>query len=224
MSTHNRVAPCVDHSPKWGKRAFDLLFSASVLIFGSPLYLLLILLVKCTSKGPAFYKGLRAGIGGKPIYCLKFRTMCVDADQRLNQLLESDPALKREWEIYHKLKKDPRLTPIGAFLRKTSLDELPQFWNALKGDLSVVGPRPIAVESEQTVWAEMEGRYGRRAKKILSVRPGITCIWQTQGRNTLTFEQRAHLEEVYVDTQTFFLDLILILKTIRVVLFPKGAY
>lgn len=206
------------------KRVFDILFSGAVLVLGSPLYLLLILLVRATSKGPSFYKSLRIGKEGKPIYCWKFRTMHPDADARLDTLLKSDPALQQEWITFHKLKKDPRLTKIGPFLRKSSLDELPQFWNVLKGDLSVVGPRPIEIRTPENGLNELRERYGERTEKILSVKPGITCIWQTEGRNLLSFQQRAALEEKYVDTHSFFLDLKIILKTIYVVLFPKGAY
>lgn len=207
-----------------GKRVFDLFFSGSILLLGSPLFLLLIVLVKLTSKGPAFYKGLRMGQNGQLIYCWKFRTMCIDAETKLNEILAKDPKLKTEWETYHKLKKDPRLTKVGHFLRKSSLDELPQFWNVLKGDLSVVGPRPIEIKNPKAADQEIRERYREKTDKILSLKPGITCIWQVRGRNELTFAQRAEMEEEYVDTHCFRLDLKIILKTIGVLLFPKGAY
>ena len=206
------------------KRLFDILFSSCVLICGSPLYLLLILLVKCTSKGPVFYGGLRMGQSGKLMYCWKFRTMCVDAEQRLQALLDNDQQLKEEWQTYFKLKNDPRLTRIGKFLRKSSLDELPQFWNVLTGDLSVVGPRPIAIDDAAQAKVEIHRHFGEKTDKILSVRPGLTCIWTTCGRNLLTFEERIRLEEQYVDTQSFLLDLMIIFRTIGIVIFPKGAY
>jgi len=208
----------------FGKRVFDILFRSAVLVLGSPLYLTLSLLVALTSKGPPLYKSLRLGQGGKLIYCWKFRSMVMHADRLLESLLKSDPKLQEEWSTFHKLKIDPRLTKIGKFLRKTSLDELPQFLNVLKGDLSVVGPRPIEVRFPNRAIEELRERYQHRTEKILSVKPGITCIWQTEGRNLLSFEQRAALEEKYVDTQTFWLDLKIILRTIPVVLFPKGAY
>ncbi len=207
-----------------GKRLFDIAFSSAVLLFGSPIYLCLILLVKLTSKGPAFYKSQRMGQNAHLIHCWKFRTMCLDAQERLEKILSEDPTKKKEWETFHKLKEDPRLTPIGAFIRKTSLDELPQFWNVLKGDLSVVGPRPIEIVSRENAHEEIRSRYLEKTDKILSVKPGITCIWQTKGRNLLTFEKRAILEEEYVDTQSFLLDLKIVLKTIFILLFPKGAY
>lgn len=208
---------------KIGKRCFDLLFSGAALLLGSPIYLILILLVKLTSRGPVFYKATRMGQGGKLIYCWKFRTMCVDAKERLHKLLDSDPELRKEWETFHKLKNDPRLTKIGNFLRKSSLDELPQFWNVFRGDLSVVGPRPIDVENPEEGLMEIRQRYKERTDKILSVKPGITCLWQTMGRSLLTFERRAELEEEYVDRQSFWLDMKIIMKTAYIVLFPTGA-
>jgi undecaprenyl-phosphate galactose phosphotransferase len=143
--------------------------------------------------------------------------MCINAEQELKSLLEKNSALKQEWETFFKLKNDPRVSAIGKFLRKTSLDELPQFWNVLKGDLSVVGPRPVTQE-------EVEKYYGKRATKILSVRPGLTGIWQTSGRNLLTFEERTNLEESYVDRQSLGLDLRIIIKTIPMIFFAKGAF
>lgn len=206
------------------KRIFDILFSSLFLLIGSPIYILLMVFVKCTSPGPIFYKGLRMGQNGKLIGCWKFRTMCVDAEEKLHLILQSDPKLNEEWKKYFKLKNDPRLTPIGKFLRKSSLDELPQMWNVLKGDLSVVGPRPIAIENPEKAYEEISHHFGDKTAKILSVKPGLTCIWQTCGRNLLTFEQRILLEEQYVDKQSFLLDLQIILKTIPILLFPKGAF
>jgi len=223
-----RFASSLEHAEttekKWGKRLFDICFSGCVLLFGAPVYLLLMGLIKLTDPGPAFYKGARMGQGGKIIYCWKFRTMCVDAEKKLQAILESDPEMLQEWKMYHKLKNDPRLTKMGNFLRKSSLDELPQFWNVLKGDLSVVGPRPIEIKKLEQAASEIREKYKEKTEKILSAKPGITCIWQTQGRNLLTLEQRAILEEKYIDTQSFFLDLKIILKTICILLFPKGAY
>ncbi|NGX47608.1 MAG: UDP-glucose:undecaprenyl-phosphate glucose-1-phosphate transferase [Chlamydiae bacterium] len=208
----------------FGKRVFDICFSVFFLILGSPLYFLLFLLVKLTSKGPAIYKSLRMGQNGKLIWCWKFRTMIIDADQKLAILLEKNPEMRKEWKAFHKLKNDPRLTKIGIFLRKTSLDELPQFWNVLKGDISIVGPRPIDIRKPENAREEIRSKYHERTEKILSIRPGITCLWQIKGRNHLTFEQRAALEEEYVNTRNFWLDLKIICKTVYIVLFPKGAY
>jgi undecaprenyl-phosphate galactose phosphotransferase len=140
----------------------------------------------------------------------------MDAELRLAEIL-LDPAAKQEWDTYYKLKNDPRIHAVGKFLRKTSLDELPQFFNVLKGDLSVVGPRPVTEE-------EVTKYFGDKAKKILSVRPGLTGIWQTSGRSLLTFDERLKLEESYIDQQSFLLDLQIIFKTIPAIIFPKGAF
>lgn len=150
--------------------------------------------------------------------------MVQNAERHLGDILAKDKELRAEWETYHKLKEDPRLTKVGKFLRRTSLDELPQFWNVLKGDLSVVGPRPIEIRCPEQAELEIREKYLDKTDKILSVKPGITCIWQTCGRNLLPFEKRAELEEKYVDCQSFWLDLQIILKTVYIVFFPKGAY
>lgn len=199
------------------KRYFDIIFSLSVLSIGFPVFLLIAFSIKLSSKGPIFYKSKRIGYKSKPISCLKFRTMYVDADKRLEKILDDDPLLKKEWDLYQKLKKDPRVHPIGRFLRKTSMDELPQFLNALKGDLSVVGPRPFCKD-------QVELYLGNKASKFLSVKPGITGIWQVSGRNLLTFHERLILEESYIDRKSFLMDIKIILKTIPAVFFPKGAY
>lgn len=205
----------IKHKPL--KRVFDVVFTLFVLTAGLPIFLLIGLAVKCSSRGPIFYSHQRIGRGGKPFACYKFRTMYSDADQRLKELLESDPALKKEWDENCKLKNDPRVTPIGAFLRKSSLDELPQFWNVLKGDLSVVGPRPV-VEQEVTK------HFGEKASVILSIRPGLTGLWQVSGRSDMAYAMRIQLDELYVNTQSLLLDLKLIIKTIPAMLFSRGAY
>lgn len=200
-----------------GKRLFDLLFALAVLIVGSPFFIVCMLLVKLSSKGPVFYAHSRVGCMGKSFGCYKFRTMYQNADAKLKPLLASDPALMKEWKTYFKLKVDPRITPVGKFLRKTSLDELPQLWNVLKGDMSIVGPRPLT-EHEVIHYVK------DRAEKILSVRPGLTSLWITQGRNDLSLQQRIELEERYVLERSFLLDLKLIFQTILIMIFPKGAY
>lgn len=199
------------------KRIFDIFFSFFAILLFLPVGLIVMLMIKLSSKGPIFYACQRVGIGGRVIWCWKFRTMCLNAEEKLKKLLASDLKLKEEWERYFKLKNDPRISAVGKFLRKTSLDELPQFWNVLKGDLSVVGPRPVTEE-------EVKRYFGEKAGKILSVRPGLTGIWQTSGRSLLTFEERLRLEESYVDQQSLFLDLRIICKTIPVIFFPKGAF
>ncbi|WP_398318888.1 sugar transferase [Vulcanococcus sp.] len=200
------------------KRAGDIGFSLLVLALGAPLLLLLAVLVKLSSKGSVFYCQRRIGRGYRGFGCLKFRTMRKDADRVLAQVLASDPELRAEFERDFKLKNDPRITPIGKFLRRSSLDELPQFINVLKGEMSVVGPRPI-------VWDELE-RYGRNMDQVLSVRPGLTGLWQVSGRNNLPYETRVKLDLFYARNRSFWLDLGIILRTIGVVLLPmdRGAY
>lgn len=200
------------------KRGFDLLFSLLSFLIASPLFLLIGLTIYLTSPGKVIYSHERVGRGGRPFRCYKFRTMYPDADQRLKDILEAQPDLRKEWELTYKLKNDPRVTPIGAFLRKTSLDELPQFWNVLKGDLSVVGPRPVVRE-------EVEKYFGVKAYKILSIRPGLTGPWQVSGRSDIiSYQKRIELDEYYVDHHSIKLDLKLIAKTIPAVLLSKGAY
>lgn len=205
----------IRHKPL--KRAFDIIFSLMVLLFFFPIFLIIALTVKLSSRGPIFYAHERLGRGGVPFPCYKFRTMYSNADERLQELLENSPSIKKEWEESYKLKNDPRITPIGKFLRKSSLDELPQFWNVLKGDLSVVGPRPV-------VQQEMQKHFGEKAMVILSIRPGLTGIWQVSGRNDTAYSQRIQLDEMYVDTQSLLLDLKLIAKTIPAMLSSRGAY
>lgn len=199
------------------KRIFDILFSLGAILFFLPLGLIIALLIKGTSPGPIFYSCKRVGKDGQPIYCWKFRTMCQDADKKLQEILQQNPQLKQEWDTYYKLKDDPRVSGIGKILRKTSLDELPQFWNVLMGDLSVVGPRPVTEE-------EIQKYFGEKASKILSVRPGLTGIWQTSGRSLLTFEERIRLEESYIEMQSLIFDLKIICKTIPMIFISRGAF
>ncbi len=205
----------IRHIP--AKRFFDIIFSLCVLAILLPIFLLIMLSIFFNSRGSIIYAHPRVGRGGKPFRCYKFRTMYRDADVRLLQLLESDPKLREEWNQRRKLYNDPRITPIGHFLRKSSLDELPQFWNVLKGDLSIVGPRPVVEE-------ELKTHIGSKASKILSIRPGLTGLWQVSGRSDTTYATRLKLDEQYVDNRSLLLDLKLILKTIPVMLFLRGAY
>ncbi len=199
------------------KRVFDIVFSLGAILFFLVPGVVIALLIKLTSPGRIFYSSKRVGKDGQQIFCWKFRTMYQDADKKLLELLRENPKLKQEWETYFKLKDDPRISRIGKILRKTSLDELPQFYNVLKGDLSVVGPRPVTEE-------EIQKYFGSKASKILSVRPGLTGIWQTSGRSLLTFEERIQLEESYIDRQSLTLDLRIICKTIPAMFFTKGAF
>ena len=198
------------------KRLFDIIFSVGAMLFFFPLALLIAIAIKASSKGPIFYSSSRMGKDASEIFCWKFRTMCHNADDKLGALLQ-DPQAKLEWETHYKLKHDPRVTPLGRWLRKTSLDELPQFWNVLKGDMSVVGPRPVTRD-------EIEKYFGPKAQKIFSIRPGLTGMWQTSGRSLLTYEERIQLEENYVNHHSFILDLQIILKTIPHIFCAKGAF
>lgn len=199
------------------KRIFDIFFSLLVLIFFSWLFVAIAFAVKCSSKGAILYAHPRVGRAGKPFVCYKFRTMHNNADERLEDLLRTSPEAKLEWHTRQKLQNDPRVTSIGSFLRKSSLDELPQFWNVLKGDLSVVGPRPV-------VYAELVAHFKEKTAKILSIRPGLTGIWQVSGRSDTSYMQRVHLDEKYVDSCSLWLDLKLIAKTIPSLFYSKGAY
>lgn len=203
---------------EFSKRLFDILFSLSVLILFSPVYLLLALLIALASPGPVFYRQERVGKNRQPFGCLKFRTMVQNADEMLLELMTESPHLRQEFEDNFKLKQDPRITWIGRFLRLTSLDEFPQFWNVLKGDMSVVGPRPL-VEEELP-------KYGRHIDKVLTIRPGITGLWQVSGRNDIPYPRRVQMDVYYVNFRNFWMDLWLIFKTLGVVIFPKnnGAY
>lgn len=200
------------------KRSGDLVFSLAVLCLGAPLLLLLGLMVKLTSQGPVFYVQQRVGRDYRSFGCIKFRTMRRDADHVLGLLLAQSPDLAEEFRNDYKLKNDPRITPLGKFLRRSSLDELPQFWNVLKGEMSVVGPRPIVRD-------ELE-RYGDCMEEVLAVRPGLTGLWQVSGRNNLAYSTRVKLDLRYARSCNFWLDIRIILRTIAVILVPKdrGAY
>lgn len=200
------------------KRGGDIVFSLAILCLGSPLYLALALMVKLTSRGPVFYVQQRIGRDYRSFGCIKFRTMRRDADCILTRLLEESPALKEEFRNDFKLRNDPRITRLGRFLRRSSLDELPQFVNVLRGEMSVVGPRPI-------VRQELP-RYGERMDEVLAVRPGLTGLWQVSGRNNLSYRQRVLLDLRYARHRSLRMDLLIILRTIRVILDPRdrGAY
>jgi len=200
------------------KRLFDIIFSLLVLILFSPVYLILALLIALSSHGPIFYIQERVGKNYQRFNCIKFRTMVSNADEILIQMMETSPQFKQEFQNSFKLKKDPRITTIGKFLRITSLDEFPQFWNVLKGDMSVVGPRPLV--------AEELPKYGCHINQILTIRPGITGLWQVSGRNDIPYPRRVQIDLYYVKFKSFWLDLWIILKTVAVVVIPKdnGAY
>ena len=200
------------------KKFFDIFFSLFFLIFSLPLFLIISLFIKLSSRGPIFYLQERIGKNNIPFRCIKFRTMYPEAKDILENILMKDNNLKKEFEETHKLKNDPRITVIGKLLRKTSLDELPQFINVLRGEMSIVGPRPIVKEEKK--------KYGRNLKKVLSISPGITGLWQVSGRNNLTYKKRVMLDLNYVRNYNLLLDIRILIRTLGVILFPldRGAY
>jgi Undecaprenyl-phosphate galactose phosphotransferase WbaP len=197
------------------KRQLDLLGVLVLAIVFAPLMIVIFLLMR-RSGSSVIYKHRRVGRDGKMFECLKFRTMVPNADHVLRELLERDPGLKAEWVRDHKLRNDPRVTPIGRFLRRTSLDELPQLWNVVRGEMSLVGPRPVIREELL--------RYGRNVGAYLAAKPGITGLWQVTGRNNTDYRRRVVLDTYYVRNQNLTLDLYILLKTTGVVLGGKGAY
>ena len=200
------------------KYFFDLLFSLLFLITFLPLFLIISLLIKLSSRGSIFYLQKRIGKNNIPFKCIKFRTMYPESKDILENLLRKDLALKKEFEETHKIKNDPRITPIGKFLRKTSLDEIPQFINVLRGEMSIIGPRPIVKEEKK--------KYGKNLKKVLLIKPGISGLWQVSGRNNLTYKRRVLLDINYVENFNLLMDLRILLRTFGVILFPldRGAY
>ena len=198
------------------KRAFDIAAGCVAIITLMPLFLACCLLIVVTSPGPILFCHRRLGFGGRDFCCLKFRTMQVDAERRLKEYLARNPEARQEWKAHHKLKNDPRITPVGQFLRRTSLDELPQLFNVLIGHMSIVGPRPI-------VEAEVE-KYQENFAIYAAGRPGLTGLWQVKGRNTTTYEQRVAYDVEYLRNWSFFRDIRIILVTVAHVIEGKGAY
>lgn len=201
---------------RWLKTVFDYALTITGTLAISPILLIIAAWIYKDSPGPIIFKHKRIGKGGKEFNCYKFRSMCVDAKERLEQLLQTDPAAKAEWEKDFKLKNDPRITKSGAFLRKTSLDELPQIFNVLKGEMSLVGPRPI-IKDEMV-------RYGEYINDYLMVKPGITGMWQVSGRSDIDYAERVLLDSWYTRNWSIWLDITLLYKTFKVVLLRKGAY
>ncbi len=197
------------------KRTFDIVVSFCLLLLLFPLFLWLIIKVR-RSEGPAFFMDKRLGRDDTVFYCFKFRSMVVNAAEVMDALLSSDPAAKAEYERNCKLRYDPRITQIGHFLRRTSLDELPQLWNVLRGEMSLVGPRPMLLGEKQ--------KYGDNLSYYLQVRPGMTGLWQVSGRSDLDFETRVALDAWYVRNWSLWNDLVILIKTVRVVLQKEGAY
>jgi exopolysaccharide biosynthesis polyprenyl glycosylphosphotransferase len=194
------------------KRFFDIAISLIVITCLSPVFIISAILVKLTSRGPVFFKQVRVSKGGRYFKCLKFRSMCVDAEEKKKELEHLNEV---DGPVF-KMKNDPRITRVGAVLRKLSIDELPQFFNVLAGDMSVVGPRPpLPTEVEQ---------YSARHRARLSVMSGITCYWQIGGRSNLSFEEWMDLDLKYIEEMSFWTDVCIVLKTIPVVLLCRGAH
>lgn len=194
------------------KRLFDIVLSVVAIILLSPILLILFIIVKATSKGPAIYKHKRVGKDGKTIYIYKFRSMVVDADKMIHNFT---PEQKAEFEKNFKLENDPRVTKIGKFLRKTSLDELPQLFNILKGDIAFIGPRPVTQ-------AETE-LYGSNRELLLSIRPGLTGFWASNGRSDTSYKRRRAMELYYVKNRSFGFDIKIFFRTIISVFKGEGA-
>jgi lipopolysaccharide/colanic/teichoic acid biosynthesis glycosyltransferase len=188
----------------------------TVALFVLPLMLAIALAIFAQDGGPVLFRHRRVGRNGQPFYCMKFRTMAVDAEARLADLLASDPAARAEWDMDFKLRNDPRVTPIGRFLRRSSLDELPQLFNLMRGEMSLVGPRPI-VEAEIP-------RYGWRYKHYCMVKPGITGLWQVSGRNDVSYRRRVAMDCIYARRKSAWLDICVIAATLPAVLAKRGSY
>ena len=188
----------------------------AALLFLLPVMLLVALVVYAQDGGPILFAHQRIGLNGRRFHCLKFRSMGADAEERLAALLASDPGARAEWQRDHKLRNDPRVTRVGAFLRKTSLDELPQLLNVLRGDMSMVGPRPI-VEAEVS-------KYGHRFRDYCAVKPGITGLWQVRGRSDTSYRTRVALDCVYARRRNVGLDAYIIACTVPAVLARRGSY
>lgn len=197
------------------KRILDLVIAGIGAIISIPLILVISILIRITSAGPIFFVQKRLGKDKKLFPCYKFRTMYLDADERLKKFLERSSTAKLEWEKHFKIQKDPRVTPLGKFLRRTSFDELPQLWNVIKGEMSLVGPRPYLPSEVENI---------EKMSIITRVKPGITGLWQVSGRSLLAFEERLQMDEYYVKNWSVWTDLVILVKTIKVFLKTEGAY
>jgi exopolysaccharide production protein ExoY len=198
------------------KRILDIAVSGAAIVLLSPILAIVAVAIKLCDGGPIFFMHGRIGFGGQPFTCLKFRTMNVDAEPRLKEYLLANPLAAEEWNTTQKLKRDPRLTAIGGPLRRSSIDELPQLINVLRGDMSLVGPRPVV--------AEEVARYGRDVAHYFSVRPGLTGAWQVSGRNDLSYAERVRLDAEYCMTWSPIKDVLIMLRTIPILFSGRGSY
>lgn len=197
-------------------RILDIIFALAGLIFVAPLMVVVAIAIKIQDGGPVFFGHSRIGYEGRSFRCWKFRSMVVDAEARLTALLARDPEARREWETDQKLRRDPRVTLLGRILRVSSIDELPQLFNVLRGEMSLVGPRPI-------VTGEV-ARYGRRFAQYCSVRPGITGLWQISGRNDVSYRRRVAMDTVFATTLSLSLYLKILFATVPAVMKREGSY
>lgn len=197
-------------------RTIDILISLIAITLLLPLCVIVVLAIKLQDGGPVLYGQMRVGRGGTLFRCWKFRSMVVNAEHRLAALLAHDPAASAEWDADHKLRNDPRVTWLGRFLRKSSIDELPQLINVLRGEMSLVGPRPV-IQAE-------EARYGRYFRNYCAVRPGITGLWQVMGRNDVSYRRRVALDVAFVRARSLSLYLIILLLTVPAVFGRRGVY
>lgn len=199
------------------KRLLDIVLASCLIVLGLPLFAVLAILIRLDSPGPVLFCQLRVGRGGRLFKAWKFRTMVVDAEKILDEMLANNPDARMEYEMFHKLRRDPRITRVGRWLRRYSVDEIPQLFNVIKGEMSLVGPRAYLQD-------ELD-RISDDAKTIiLSVPPGLTGIWQVSGRNEIPFCERVRLEEEYVRTWSIWLDICILVRTIRAVISGHGAY
>lgn len=198
------------------KRALDVFGALVALVLLAPLFLMVAAIMKLSDPGPVFFAHSRIGHGGRSFLCLKFRTMVTDSPEVLARHLAASSAATDEWEATRKLRNDPRVTPLGEILRKTSLDELPQLLNILRGEMSFVGPRPV-------VLAEIE-RYGASRDCYLCARPGLTGLWQVSGRNDVSYQARVGFDQQYAETWSLWNDFKIVLRTIPAVMKSEGVY
>ncbi|MEH6717855.1 MAG: sugar transferase [Aurantimonas endophytica] len=200
----------------WRKRAFDVALAALILLLLSPLFAMVMVLIRMSSPGPTLYGHERIGRGGRSFKCLKFRTMVPNGDEILAAYLAANPDAEEEWKATRKLRVDPRVTVVGSVLRKTSVDELPQLINILRGEMSLVGPRPVVFDELRY--------YGPRKVHYLAARPGLTGLWQVSGRSDTSYDQRVSFDCHYCENWTFVSDLLLIVRTVPAVLSRRGTY
>jgi lipopolysaccharide/colanic/teichoic acid biosynthesis glycosyltransferase len=216
MTTLELSFPKVKQAPQGIKRGIDFILAVILLFLAAPLVAFMALLVRQDTPGPSFYWQWRIGIGGRPFRLLKLRSMVDGAEDGLEACLNGDPARRPDWEAFQKLRHDPRLTKVGAFLRRWSIDELPQLWNVLRGEMSLVGPRPM-LPSQQII-------YGPQIDLYVQVRPGMTGLWQVNGRNQTSFAERADWDAQYIRNWRPRLDVEILIRTVGVILRGDGAF